>query len=345
MIEKELPTVDTAEGYKDLERDIRRDTRRRRALVGAAAVAALLVAATTAVLLDRDGEDHVQPAPGPDRPQRMLIHEQDGRIAYINADGSRQTLAVKDVDRLAASPGGQQIAYITTNERRTALWIADADGTHRHRIPDPCGRCQPGYGVTWSHDGTRLAYSEFTPGRKAAQLRIRTIGTGREQVLTMPAGVDPRGPVFSPDDQNVALNASGETGEYVATVDLSEGVSSWTRLSDTYNQVQLPSWSADGRTVYFTATTRGADTNDVSASIDLFAVGADGTTSARQVTHAARGERYLAASPYRNRFLVSRAEGNARWEIGWLSGDGTTFTPITDQEGKPILGEWPQPVS
>ena len=205
----------------------------------------------------------------------------------------------------------------------------------------------PGYGLTWSNDGTRLAYSVFTPGKhRPAQLRIRTIATGQEHVYAMPRGCDARGPRFSPDDQTLATTLACEDGEYaagqyVATLDPDEGTSSLTRLTQAYSQVQLPSWSADGQTVYFTAPTSGDNTHDTSASGDLFAVGTDGT-DLRQITRAVAGERFFAASPFQDKFLINRARGKDLWEVGWLSGDGRTFTPMKGPDGKPVLGTQPQ---
>lgn len=341
MIEDKLPAVDTVEGYEDLERDIRRDTRRRRVLIAAAAAAVLIVSAG-AVLLNRGGGDEVEPAPPPTLPDKVAYFDDNGGVSFVAQDGTRQTFDAKNVDRLAFSPDGQQVAYITVNGSTDArrLWISDVDGTHRVRQPAPCAGCQPGFGVTWSNDGTRLAYSEFTPGKKPAQLRIRTVGTGREQVFDLPARSDARGPRFSPDDRKLAINLSGDAGAYVAVIDSAEGISSLTRVSDIHTQVQAPAWSEDGQTVYFTATTTGEDTNDVTASIDLFAVGADGS-DLRQITHAAAGERFFGAQPYQGRFLISRAQGAEPWEIGWLSGDGSTFTPMKGEDGKPLLGNAP----
>jgi hypothetical protein len=61
MIEKSLPTVDTVEGYQNLQREVRRGTWRRRALIGAAA-AAVLVVSTCAVLLNWNGQNNAEPA-------------------------------------------------------------------------------------------------------------------------------------------------------------------------------------------------------------------------------------------------------------------------------------------
>ena len=39
--------------------------------------------------------------------------------------------------------------------------------------------------------------------------------------------------------------------------------------------------------------------------------------------------------------VISRAQGAEPWEIGWLSGDGSTFTPMEGEDGKPLLGSAP----
>ena len=324
----------------------RRSDRRRRALIGAVAAAAL-VAAAGAVLQTRVSEDTVEPAPPvPELPARVTYMNDEG-ISFVADDGSRKTLHAKNVDRFAFAPDGQKVAYITYNTGTNWLWLADGDGTHRDRQPAPCPGCMPGYGLTWSNDGTRLAFSVFTPGKqRRAQLRIQTIGTGQEQVYRMPRGCDARGPRFSPDDKSLVLNLSCddgeyEAGDYVATLDPDQGTPSLTRRTHGYNQVQLPSWSADGRTVYFTATTSGDNTNDITGTGDLFAVGADGT-GLRQITHAIAGERFFAASPYRDKFLISRAYGEGRWEVAWLSSDGRSFTLFKGPDGKPLLGDQPQ---
>lgn len=318
--------------------DRRTARNRRRALIGAAAVAALMAAAGP---LSRVGDHRVEPAPPvptpPVLPKKLTYLDENG-ISFVGDDGSRRTLRANNIDRFAFTPDGQRVAYITYNTTSNWLWLADGNGTHRRRQPEPCIGCMPGYGLAWSNDGTRLAYSVFTPGKHSpAQLRIRTLGSDHEQTFRMPHGCDARGPRFSPDDQTLALNLSCGDADYVATLDPDRGASSLTRLTHGYSQVQLPSWSGDGQTVYFTATTNGDNTNDISGRGDLFAIRADGTGS-RQITHAASGERFFSASPYQSGFLISRAYRKGPWKVGWLSGDGTTFTPMTGSDGKPVLG-------
>jgi hypothetical protein len=320
-----------------------RRTRRSRAITGAAA-AAILVAATGAVMLHHD-EKKVEPA-GTILPNRVTIFDPDGRVSFVAGDGTRQTIPAKNVDRFAVSPDGSQLVYVgdangdASGGRR--LWIANADGTHAHYLRAPCAGCEPGFGVTWSSDGAEIAYSVFTPGHQPAQLRIRDLRSRREQVIRMPAGEEARGPQFSPDGQLLAINVDTEGGEYPAILDPARGISSLTPLAGVYNEVQLPSWSRDGRTIYFTATTTGDNVNDTSARNDLYAVTADGS-STRQITHAKAGERFLGAIPYKDEFLTSRAEGDGPWTVGWLSADGTTFTPMTGPDGQQVLGNRAQP--
>jgi hypothetical protein len=319
--------------------DIMRVRRRRRTVLVAAAAAAVAAAATFTVTHAPDTAP--EPARPPDLPQRVTIFDETGHLSYVADDGSRQTIHAQNVDRFALSPDGHRIAYITDNHTGRHLWIADTEGTGRDQVPAPCSGCQAGYGVTWSHDGSRLAYVAWGPGKRADQLRIHTVSTGQERVLRMPLGLEPRGPMFSPDDRSLVVNVATDDGQYVATLDLTRTAPSPTRLTKMYSQVQVPSWSEDGQTIYFTATTRGDNTNDATASVDLYAMNADGS-GLRPVTHAAAGERYFGATPYKDRFLINRALGTDPWTVGWLSDDGSTFTPLEGPDGKPLLGNSPQ---
>jgi Tol biopolymer transport system component len=340
MIEKELPRVDTIEGYDDLERDIGRNARRRWTIVGAAAAAVVAALVTSVVVLNQGNDAGLEPARQPKLPTDVIFFDADGGVSYI-ADDAVQTLSATSVDRFAVSPDGSEIAYITGGDAGRELWIADLDGSDARQVPAACDGCQPGFGVAWSNDGTRLAYVEWTPGQRPVQIRIQTFATGEEQILRMPAGLEPRGPRFSPDDQLLAVSVAEDSGQYVATMSPAEGVDSLTRLGDTYSQVQAPSWSEDGQTVYFTATTSGDNTNDVFGTGDLFSVGVDGS-GLRQITDADFGERYFAATQYEDRYLVSRADGDVPYHVGWLSADGRTFTPMKGPDGEPLIGSLAQ---
>ena len=314
---------------------LRARSRMRWAAAAAAGAAVLALAGMTVVVHD---DDHAQPRPVKQPSPRVTLFDQQGDLSYVDDRGTRQTLTIKGADRFAVSPDGRRVAYTTSGTAAVdrQLWTVDADGTRARRLPKPCSGCQPGYGVAWSHDGSRLAYVVWTPGRAPAQIRIRSLGDGHEAVIRMPPGMEPRGPSFSPDDRTLAFVADRWSHQYVASLEPARGVSSLTRLSSFYTQVQLPSWSEDGQTVYFTAITAGDDINDAVTTSDLYATRGEGVDE--RLTHAHFGERYFGATEEDGRFVVSRATGHGPWVLGTLSADGQTFTPMKDADGRRILG-------
>jgi Tol biopolymer transport system component len=318
--------------------DVMRARRRRRTVLVAAAAAVIAAGATFTITRNQDSTP--EPARPPAMPNQVTIFDQTGHLSFVTDDGSLQTIHARNVDRFAMSPDGHRIAYITNDDNGRHLWIAHADGSSRERLSAPCAGCEPGYGLTWSTDGSRVAYVVWVPG-KPNQLRIRRISTGEERVLRLPPGLEPRGTKFSPDDQSLVVNIATDDGQYVATLNLAEPRPSPTKLTRTYSQVQTPTWSEDGQTIYFTATTSGDNTSDVTASIDLYAMNAGGT-ELRQVTHAATGESYTFVTPYKDEFLVTHAVGKHPSTVGWLSADGNTYTPMKGPDGEPLLGSWAQ---
>jgi hypothetical protein len=100
MIDNKLPTVDTVEGYEILDREIRRTTHRRHAIIGAAAAAAVLVATAGGVLLNRGGDGKVEPAPPPAPMPSVVDNGSDAQAPYGNGplDGTWQTRSLTRAD-------------------------------------------------------------------------------------------------------------------------------------------------------------------------------------------------------------------------------------------------------
>jgi Tol biopolymer transport system component len=340
MIDKDLPVVDTIGAYEDLERGIRRDSRRRRVLIAAVAAIALVLSAATA-LLSRPGGGDVEPAPP--LPTRVYYLDDDGGVSYVAGDGSRQSLPATNVDRFALSPDGHQLAYIGGGPegQRRGLWIVDADGSNGHRIT-LCARCIPGWGLAWSHDGTRLAFVTSRPGEPTWQVRVRTLATGEELELEERDVLS--GVAFSPDDEHLAL-VVGSENPVVSTIDVGDRLASLRPVSPSHRAVQAPVWSQDGTTIYYTASDTEPDPtrSDTDTPLDLLRVSdvyaLDVTAGQeRQVTHAVVGERYYVVQPHGDRFLTTHADSSGDPIIGWLSQDGSSFEPILEPTGRPLTG-------
>jgi Tol biopolymer transport system component len=53
---------------------------------------------------------------------------------------------------------GRRVAYFRIGDRKSGIWVMDADGTNARRIFEATGRAIPG-GPAWSPDGQRIACS------------------------------------------------------------------------------------------------------------------------------------------------------------------------------------------
>jgi TolB protein len=148
-----------------------------------------------------------------------------------------------------------QIAYVCEERRsdgtkRFRLIVSDADGENARVIADSP---QPLMSPSWSPDARRLAYVSFEGNQSAVYVQTLRTGT-RERVSARP-GVN-SSPAFSPDGRALALTLSRDAGNLdVYTLDLTTQV---LRQLTTDNAIDTEaSWSADGRSIYFTSDRAG----------------------------------------------------------------------------------------
>jgi Tol biopolymer transport system component len=260
-------------------------------------------------------------------------------IGYVSADGSRvgPLLRVNAADGGDWSPDGDQIAYTATGTDGAGdLWIADFDGRHAQQELD-CQTCSARY-VDWSPDGTRLVYTFQESEASPYELRVRTLTTGAESVISFPPGQEIRAPQWSPDSTTIALVVDLGVTDRVATVNPAAGLSSLGYVSPASAGAQRPTWSPDGSQLVFSAGTPGP-VAQTEATNDVYVVGADGT-GLRQVTHSDPGVRVFGAEwePDGLRFLASLADGTQPAHLVRVSVDGAEIVPVTGPDGAPVLG-------
>jgi Tol biopolymer transport system component len=213
-----------------------------------------------------------------------------GRIAFLGAQGDHRGLfaldvATGDVASLSDgadsilwaswSPDGSRLAFIEDRPGpRYAVVISDADGTRRVTIveEEATGAVGPDLiDVSWSPDGTRIAYSGRVVERGVARrtiLIVNSDGSGQ------PAALDGlwTSVSWSPDgDRLLALGFPHEGHEgqfdlYAIRPDGSDPV----RLTDDEATQHEPSWSPDGSRIVFA-------TGESDLSQDVYVMNADGS--------------------------------------------------------------------
>ena len=257
--------------------DRRSRGRRVRALAVAAAIGVVAVAVVSQLRLADD--------PGPS----LAGGSPTGRIAFLGDRGSHRGLfdldvATGEISALtedpevlwaAWSPDGSRVAYVVEETGpRFAIVVAAADGSRPVTIVEEEGTGAVGpdlIDVSWSPDGSRIAYSGRTVEDGVARRTIFIVnadGSGAPVVLDgLWTSVS-----CSPDgDGLLALGfpQKGHEGQfdlYVIREDGSEPV----QLTDDEVVEHEPSWSPDGSRIVFAA---GED----DLSQDIYVMDADGS--------------------------------------------------------------------
>jgi hypothetical protein len=217
-----------------------------------------------------------------------------------------------------------KVAFTRRDGDRTEAWVMNADGSGARRVTDRL----TGGRVTWSPDGTRLAFM----GRDGGTTQIFTIATGP------PAG-EPRrltGDPAAKDDPmwsstgRLAFWSRRDGVEQIYTLDPRDPGAPLTRLSRDGVRAVDPEWSPDGTKI---AYTRGGYPNG-----DVWVMNADGSR-ARRLTASGEHEMDATWSP------------DGKW-IGYVRGpyerpsirtvrlDGTGDRPLGPPSGAIAHPNW-----
>jgi Tol biopolymer transport system component len=114
------------------------------------------------------------------------------------------------------SPDGTKIAYLRgrvvnssgnyggSPDSMDSIWVLDTTTGHDQQLTT-CHRCSPYDYISWSPDGSRLAFSEADQ-RGSLQLHIIDAdGTHRTQLTNFPAAQNATQPTWSPDGTRIAF--------------------------------------------------------------------------------------------------------------------------------------------
>jgi TolB protein len=199
---------------------------------------------TSRTRLTSDGFVDVSPVWSPDG--SSIAFESDREPAGIwimRADGSNQhplvTLPAFDLaSGITFSPDGSKIAFSARVDGAIAVFVADSDGSHAHRLRNnPLGEDRP----SWSPDGSKIAFE----GRvEIGDLHIFAIGPDGAALQQLTSDAFDVNPHWSPDGTQITFDRAGDgVGQiYVMSADGSN-LHALTSSGSNFGA----SWSPDGR--------------------------------------------------------------------------------------------------
>jgi len=178
----------------------------------------------------------------------LLSEPAAGRMKLDGSDRLALTPhSLRPAFQFAWSPDGKQVAFeAVTPEGRQRIFLVSAEGgTPKELFPDDRLQDDP----AWSPDGKFIAFarSAVPPSSAEAPLSIQVLDLSSNQLSPLTGSVTTRSPAWSPDARFIA--AVGDAGRKLMLFDLR--LRQWTQLTEGSLIYGLPSWSADGDSIYF----------------------------------------------------------------------------------------------
>ena len=236
-----------------------------------------------------------------------------------NVDGKSVPVQINDSGwRPAVAPNGYKLAYqrITHSLNIWELELhPDAPGakkTEQHILVASTSETDQGPGPQVSPDGKKLAFMSDRTGTMEIWVSDRD-GTNPVQVTAVGSAGTPR---WSPDSQSIAFDASDKNGTKIYRVKLGSGVPQLLTPDEFENRV--PSWSHDGKWVYF-ASTR-------THQYEVWKIPADGGTAIQVTTHG--GHAAFESADGRLIYYAKTAYANPEiWQVPVDGGEERLVSP------------------
>ena len=176
-------------------------------------------------------------------------------VYVMDMDGkNRQRLTKGDAMTFEPqwSPDGKQIAYSTLTPApgaapKAQVMVVDADGKSAHRVTE-------GMFPSWSHDGKRLLYTTMNTVNGMVEPQLHSTNADGTDDKRVGDGVAIMAQ-YSPDGKQIVFMGDGGNNQPDLWVMNADGTGR-KQITKTDDIEIGPSWSADGKRIYFTRTSR-----------------------------------------------------------------------------------------
>lgn len=171
------------------------------------------------------------------------------RLEIADADGHDPQVLLESPEPLMSprwSADGRRIAYVSFEDRNSAVYIQDVFTGQRRKVSS-----NPGINSApaWSPDGKRLALTLSKDGNP--EIYVLHLDSDLLQRITNNPAIDTE-PVWSPDGKTIYFTSDRGGGPQIYTIDVDSGATQRVTYDGTYNA--RPTISPDGKKL---ATVRG----------------------------------------------------------------------------------------
>ena len=212
-----------------------------------------------------------------------------------------------------------RITYITKQNNRHMLWVADADGENAQAaLTSP----EPIISPNWAPNGNELAYVSFESRKPVVY--VHDVGTGKRRVLANFRGSN-SAPAWAPDGKSLAIALSKDGGTQIFLLDAKGGEPRHITQSPSIDTE--PVFSPDGASIYFVS--------DRGGSPQIYRVPVSGGAAQRVTFSGAYNVSPALSSDGRWLSYVSRGANGYKIHLMDLTNDKITTLTDSNHDEKP----------